>query len=179
MRIIVRSVLLFLCLGVGIAFAEVPPVTVTISTSGKAAFKGNSDAKGTFATGKLQAGNYVVQFNSNNPALKGQKYTIVVAAGKKKVSADVAGEKFARGGVAMKVDVAAGLNISGQVVAQNAPLSKSGKKMVWIRPQLGSHMPGHWAEEGSAEAIAAKNAGTLRTDDVRKIQDKMSNPGGN
>jgi hypothetical protein len=179
MRIIARSILLFVTIGAGLAFAGVPPVTVTVSNSGKAAFKGNTDAKGTFATGKLQPGNYTVQFNSNNAALKGKKYAIVVSAGTKKVSADVAGEKFAAGGVAMKVDVAAGLNITGQVATDNAPASKSGKKMVWIEKQTGSNVPGHWVEEDSAEAKEARVSGRLSRQNVQDIQAHTSNPGGN
>ena len=99
-------------------------------------------------------------------------YAIVVSAGTKKVSAaGVAGEKFAKGGVALKVDVGANLNIAGQVAAETAGASKNGKKMVWIPPQAGSHMPGHWVEEGSAEAVAARTAGNLSSQDVQKLQD--------
>ena len=59
-----------------------------------------------------------MQFTSKDSSVKGGQYSIVVAAGKKKVVANaVAGEKFLGGGVAMKVEVGAGLNITGQVVA--------------------------------------------------------------
>jgi hypothetical protein len=174
---------LVLCLFVAaaaIASGAVPPVNVTVSDKGgKAAFKGATNTSGAFATSKLQPGNYVVQFTSNSAELKGKQYALVVSAGTKKVSANVAGEKFAGGGVAMKVDVGAGLNITGQVAAQNGPTSKGGKKMVWIPKQLGSNVAGHWVEEDSAEAIAAKNAGILSTQDVTRMQEKMSNPAGN
>jgi hypothetical protein len=155
------------------AYGAVPALNVTVSdASGKTAFKGTTDTKGTFATANLKPGNYVVQFNSNNAAVKGNHYAIVVSAGKKKVTAGaVPGEKFAGGGVAMKVDVGAGLNITGQVATELKSAMKNGKKMVWIGPQLGSNMPGHWAEEGSPEAVAAKNAGTLSTQDLRKMQE--------
>jgi len=84
---------------------------------GKAAFKGITKSNGDFQTAKLAPGNYVVQFIAKSPAVKGGQYSIVVAAGKKKVVANaVAGEKFLAGGVAMKVEVGAGLNIAGQVV---------------------------------------------------------------
>jgi hypothetical protein len=61
----------------------------------------------------------------------------------------------------------------------DGPVSKNGKKMVWIPKQLGSNVSGHWAEEGSAEAIAAKNAGALSTEGVNNLQQRMSNPAGN
>ena len=173
-------VLALLLAAVAIASGGIPTVNVVVSDKGgKAAFKGATNTSGAFATSKLQPGNYVVQFNSSSAELKGKQYAIVVSAGSKKVSANVAGEKFAGGGVAMKVDVGAGLNITGQVAAQTGPTSKGGKKMVWIPKQLGSNVAGHWVEENSAEAIAAKNAGILSTQDVTRMQEKMSNPGGN
>jgi hypothetical protein len=164
-------VLSLLLAAVAIASGAIPSVNVVVSDKGgKAAYKGATNTSGAFATSKLQPGNYVVQFNSSSAELKGKQYAIVVSAGQKKVSANVAGEKFAGGGVAMKVDVGAGLNITGQVAAQTGPTSKGGKKMVWIPKQLGSNVPGHWVEEDSAEAKAAKAAGTLSTQSIENIQ---------
>src|ERR1044071_808832 len=147
MKNLIRSTVPVLFLFIAaMAYGAVPPVTVTVSdASGKAAYKGTTDAKGNFATANLKPGNYVVQFNATKADLKGNRYTIVVAAGKKKVSANaVTGEKFTGGGVAMKVEVGSGLNITGQIAAETGPVSKSGKRMVWIPPQLGSNFPGHW-----------------------------------
>jgi hypothetical protein len=178
MKIIARTILLGCVFAAGSVFAT-PPVDVTVSNSGKAAFKGKTDTKGAFATGTLQPGNYVVQFNSNSAELKGKTYAIVVAAGKKKVTASVPGEKFARGGVAMKVDVGAGLNISGQVATgADGPVNKSGKKMVWIPKKTGSNMPGHWVEEDSAEAQEAKSSGTMSNDTIQRIQAHQDQHGG-
>jgi hypothetical protein len=181
MKKMIRSLAMsFLIVGTAMAYGGIPPMNVTVSdASGKAAFKGATNTSGTFATAKLQPGNYVVQLNSSSSELKGKKYAVVVAAGKKKVSADVAGEKFAGSGVAMKVDVAAGLNITGQVAAQTGPVSKGGKKMVWIAPMLGSNMPGHWVEEDSAEAKASKSRLNMSNDSVQKFQEKSYNPQGN
>jgi Carboxypeptidase regulatory-like domain len=182
MKKIIRSTVLSLVLtAVGAAYgAAVPALNVIVSdSSGKAAFKGTTNAKGTFATASLKPGNYAVQFNSA-AAMKGTNYTIVVSAGTKKVSAaGVAGEKFAKGGVALKVDVGPGLNISGQVAAEAAGASKNGKKMVWIAPHVGSNMPGHWVEEDSAEAKEAKTAGNMSKDSLQRMQEKAVNPQGN
>jgi hypothetical protein len=179
-KLICRTTLSLLLVAASVAYGSVPVMNVSVSdASGKAAFKGMTDSKGTFATANLKPGSYVVQINSKSAA-KGTFYAVVVSAGKKKVSASaVPGEKFAGGGVALKVDVGAGLNISGQVAAEERGLTKNGKKMVWIAPQLGSNMPGHWVAEDSPEAIAAKSAGTLSTQDVGKIQERMHSPGGN
>jgi hypothetical protein len=172
MNVIRNSVLWLFLIAASVMYGGVPPVNVVVSDKGgKDAYKGATNTSGTFATAKLQPGNYMVQFSSSSAELKGKQYVVVVSAGTKKVSANVAGEKFAGAGVAMKVDVAAGLNITGQVAAQTGPTSKGGKKMVWIPKQLGSNQPGHWVEEDSAEAIAAKNAGILTTQDVNKLQE--------
>jgi hypothetical protein len=178
MKNLIRSTALSLFLAAGIAYGAVPALNVTVSdASGKAAFKGTTSTKGTFTTAKLKPGNYAVQFNSPSGAIQGN-YTIVVSAGTKKVSAaGVAGTKFAKGGVALKVDVGPNLNIAGQVAAEAAGASKNGKKMVWIPPLAGSHMPGHYAEEGSAEEVAARAAGHMSTQDVSKIQSSSRAPG--
>jgi hypothetical protein len=157
------------------AYGALPAINVSVSdASGKTAYKGATDSKGTFATPKLQAGNYVVQIRSNS-APKGSHYAMVVSAGKKKVAASSIGaEKLAGGGVAMKIDVGAGLNITGQVAAEDknsAPLGKNGKPMVWIAKKVGSNISAHWAESDSAEAKEAMTSGTYST---KNLQDKQN-----
>jgi hypothetical protein len=160
MKNLIQNTFVVLMFGIAsIASGAVPSINVIVSDAGgKAAYKGATDSKGTFATPKLQPGNYVVQFNSKS-APKGSKYAMVVSAGKKKVTANaVQAEKLAAGGVAMKIDVGAGLNITGQVAAEDkssAPMGKNGKAMVWIPQKLGSNIPAHWAESDSAEAKEA------------------------
>jgi len=114
----IRGTLLsFVLLAAGMAYGGVPPLNVTVSdAAGKAAFKGATNANGTFATANLKPGDYVVQFNSTYGGMKGNRYAIVVSSGTKKVAAAaVPGEKFAGGGVALRLVVGVGLNITGQV----------------------------------------------------------------
>ena len=173
MRIIARTIIALTIAHAALAFGALPQLNVIVSdASGKAAYKGTTDPRGTFATGTLQPGNYVVQFNSKSAEMKGKNYALFVSAGKKKVTADsVAGEKFTAGGVAMKIDVGAGLNITGQVTpGLETKLDKNGKRMVWIPKMTGSNLPAHWAEEDSAEAKAARAAGTLSTKSIMDIQ---------
>lgn len=121
MKNLIRGTLLFLTLlAACIGYGGVPPMNVTVSDAGgKATFKGATNASGAFATSNLKPGNYVVQFNSTSAAVKGKHYALVVSAGTKKIVANaVPGEKFGGGGVAMKVDVGAGLNITGQVAPE-------------------------------------------------------------
>lgn len=99
---------------VSVAFGAVPPISVTVSDdSGKVAFKGSTNANGTFTTPNLKPGNYVVQFNAKSGALKGH-YSLVISthlswfAADTKVSADdIAAERFAGAGVAMRITVGA------------------------------------------------------------------------
>src|SRR5436190_6609381 len=161
-------------IAISMVYGAVPALNVTVSdASGKAAFRGATNADGTFATTNLKPGNYVVQFHSTNPALKGNQYALVISAGKKKVSANaVTGETFAAGGVAMKIDVGASVNITGQVAVESKVAMKDGKKMVWLPPRVGSNMPGHWVPADSAEAIAAQNSGELRKEDINTLQQR-------
>jgi hypothetical protein len=118
MKNLTRGILLSLILvAAEVVYGGVPPTNVTVSDAGgKAAFKGATNANGTFATANLKPGNYVVQFKSSSAAMKGNQYAVVVSAGAKKVAAaTVPGEKFLGGGVALKVAVGAGVNITGQV----------------------------------------------------------------
>jgi len=183
MKNLIRSLALsFLCIGVSLAYGGVPALNVSVSDeAGKAAYKGATTSSGTFATPKLKPGKYVVQLNSKSSAVKGSTYAVVVSAGTKKVAANaVAGEKFNGGGVALKVDVGNGLNITGQVAEEtNGPSTKDGKKMVWIPPALGSNMPGRWVPEDSAEAKLSRTRGSMSTKEVQRMQESASNPAGN
>jgi hypothetical protein len=181
MKNIIRSSIVgLLFIVASLTYGAVPAINVTISDGGgKAAFKGTTNSAGAFATAKLQPGNYVVQLHTQNPAVKGNHYAVVLSAGKKKVSASaVPGEKLAGGGVALKVDVGAGLNITGQVAPEEKGAVKNGKKMVWIPPMLGSNLPGHWAEEGSAEEISSRTRGNVKKERVQQLQEHSFNPQG-
>jgi hypothetical protein len=180
MRTIACTFVALLFASAPLAFGALPQLTVTVADStGKAAYKGTTNAKGTFATGALKPGKYVVQFNGSG--IKGGNYALVVSAGTKKVTADaVAGEKFGGGGVAMKIDVGSGLNITGQVTTGlQTKVDPSGKKMVWIPKKLGSNLPAHWAAEDSAEAKEARSQGTLSTKSVQDIQAHQDQHAGN
>lgn len=180
MKNIVRSFIALIVAATSFAYAAVPPMSVTVSDSaGKQAYKGGTDAKGTFATTALKPGKYVVQFTSKNAAVKGNTYALVISNGSKKVTANsVPGEKFAAGGVAMKIDVGSG-SITGQVAAGGATkLDKDGKEMVWIPQKLGSNIPAHWAPADSAEAKEAKTSGSYSTKNIQDKQNAGISPGG-
>jgi hypothetical protein len=125
-----------------------------------------------------------VQFNSKS-APKGGQYALVVSAGTKKVTANsVSAEKFAAGGVAMKIDVGAGLNITGQVAdqkssASNAPMGKNGKPMVWIPKKVGSNIAAHWSESDSGEAKEVMSSGSMSREQLQNRQSTGASMPGN
>lgn len=161
------------------ALGDVPSMDVTVfDANAKVAFKQPMNANATFATRSLPPGNYVVQFNSKSAAVKGNHYLLVVSAGKKKViAAGVAGETFIAGGAAMRINVAPGSKITGQIVNDQAVARGdgliyrqiNGTRFVWVNAELGSNRGGHWVEAGlppSANIVAWK------IDDMRKRQDR-------
>jgi hypothetical protein len=164
---------LLLLIAASCADAALPAIKVSVlDASGKDAFKGATDGEGVFTTPNLRPGNYVVQFNSTSLAKKGSHYALVVSAGKKKVVANaISGEMFEGPGVAMRVTVGSGLKIIGQVAPEPAGGFKNGKKMVWIPRQLRSNLPGHWVEEGSAEEVLARTAGSMSVEAFRRRLD--------
>ena len=126
-------------------------VLVVKDAGGSAVFKGKTGSGGSFATGTLEAGTYIVQFTSGSSALKGNQYSIAAVGGQKAVTASaVPGEKFGGGGVAMKVAVAANSKLTGQVVAGATAAVEN---------------VGAAKREGKARAQAAN------TDSFRRIQD--------
>jgi hypothetical protein len=176
--------LLALMLAIG-SFAQgaVPAMKVSVSNaSGQAAYAGVTSGSGTFATATLRPGSYVVQFNATT-AQKGARYTLVVAAGKKKVTANsIQAEKLAGPGVAMKIEVGSGLNITGQVATEDknsAPMGHNGKPMVWIAQKTGSNLSPHWAESDSAEAKEVQTQGTISTKNLQDRQSQGIAPKGN
>ncbi|MDQ6622569.1 MAG: T9SS type A sorting domain-containing protein [Verrucomicrobiota bacterium] len=161
------------------AYGDVPAMDVTVfNAGGQVAFKGGMNADATFATGNLDPGNYVVQFNARNAAVKNNQFLLVVSAGKRKVIADgVPGRTLMAGGAAMKVNVGPGAKITGQIANDQteagAGSSKyrviDGQRYVWLSSALGSNLGGHWVEEGSPPG---GNLTQLTTDDLRKKQDR-------
>lgn len=171
MKTLLRSlfVVLVLCTA-SLALGALSPVKVTVfNSNGAVAFTGATDSNGSFATPSLAPGRYIVQFNSSN--LQDDSYAVVISAGTKKVVANaVSGQQFAGGGVAMRVSVGGGLNITGNVIsATNA--DGSAKIMVWVPQMLGTNMPAHWAEKGSADEMTSRTRGIIHRYSLVKMQD--------
>lgn len=188
MNIMRNLILSIVCLTAIAAYAAgIPAMDVTVSdASGKLVYRGKTTANGTFATGTLEPGNYVIQLKSNS-SLKGNTFALVASAGKKKTVAEaVPGEKFTGGGVAMRLEVGKGLNITGQVAQGNIATGGSasgnakvkvvnGKRYIWVTGGTGSNLGGRWVEEGSPEAL---NLSRMNAQGVQNMQDRAMVNGG-
>ena len=171
--------------GASAAYAAAPSINVVVSDpGGKVAYKGKTGGDGTFSTGALQPGEYTVQFTGK--ANKGDQFALVVSAGKQKVTANsVDGGQFGAGGVAMKVKVGKGLNITGQVADASQVTTSgntkvkvvNGRRYFWVAGGgIGSNLGGRWVEEGSAEARQITH---MSRDGVRNMQDQTRGAIGN
>lgn len=175
MKNLTRSIIVGLVASAAsVAFSAVPPLNVIVSDSaGKTAYKGATDGKGMFAAGALKPGQYIVQFNSKS-APKTSRYALIAAAGKEKVVANgIEGAKLVAG-VAVTIKVGPGSSLTAQITPEDknsAPIGRNGKLMVWIPKQIGSNLPGHWAESDSAEA---KQAMTSSSYSLKNMQNKSN-----
>jgi carboxypeptidase family protein len=177
MKTIARNLLIFFVFFVASSvYGAAPSVNITVKQKpgGKIVKQVTTDSSGNFSIGTLPAGAYTLEFRSSKPTdVKNKQFSIAVDGTKASGKQSVSGSSLV-GGVTLNVEVGPKANVTGQVAA--GPNATQKKKMVWITPQLGSNMPGHWVEADSAEAVAARNAGSLGTEDVRKMQDKALSP---
>ena len=172
-RLGVFAITLFVACAISQA-AGIPGVEITVkqTAGGKTMKQVRTDASGNFVIGALPAGAYTLEFRAkNSPELKTKAVSIMVKGAKKSGSLEnVKGEQLVAG-AALKLEVAAGSNLSGQI--------SSGPKMVWIPPMLGSNRPGRWVEADSAEAKASATRGDMSRSSIQKMQESASNPAGN
>jgi hypothetical protein len=126
MRTIISSGAFFLGLALAATtYADAPKIKVCVSDErGMVAFKDGIHADAGFATGSLKPGNYVVEFKSSRGLPNDDQYLVVVSAGPKKVVADsVSGENISGGGIAMRIQVGSGLQITGQIARERGTAS--------------------------------------------------------
>ena len=127
-----------------------------------------TDARGNFGIEALAAGSYTLTFrarkagdlpgSTSHKVIVAMVYSIKIDGAKRSVNKTGLTSDDLVAGVDVGVDLGPGARIRGQVAAG------ARKSMVWIPQVTGSRIPGHWVEEGSAEARAAlqHNAGETR-----------------
>lgn len=120
-----------------------------------------TDTRGNFAIEALAGGKYTLTFrarkaenlhhSTSDKVIVAMAYSIKIDGTKRAVNKSGLTSDDLMAGVDVVVDLEPSARIRGQVAA--AAL----KNMVWIRQVNGSNLPGHWVEEGSAEAKAARH----------------------
>jgi hypothetical protein len=118
-----------------------------------------TDARGNFAIEALAAGSYTLTFrarkakdlpgSTSDKVIVAELYSIKIEGTRRAVNVKSLTSDNLLAGYDVDVDLGPGARIRGQVAAGTS------KNMVWISHETGSHIQGHWAEEGSAEAKAA------------------------
>ena len=126
-----------------------------------------TDGRGNFAIEALAAGSYTLTFrarkggdipgSTSRKVIVAMSYSIKIDGTKRAVNKTGLTSDDLVAGVDVNVDLGPGARIRGQVASGTL------KNMVWIPPEPGSHLPGRWVEEGSAEARVAvhHNAGLM------------------
>ncbi len=132
-----------------------------------------TDARGNFAIEALAGGSYRLTFrarkaedlhhSTSGKIIVASLYSIKIEGTKRAVNKSGLTTDDLLAGVDVEVDLGPGARIRGQVAAA------ASKNMVWIAQETGSYVPGHWVEEGSAEAKAARHHNT-NVWDVKGLQ---------
>jgi hypothetical protein len=135
-----------------------------------------TDARGNFAIEALAGGSYRLTFrarkaedlhhSTSDEVIVATMYSIKIDGTKRTVNKSGLTTNDLLAGYDVDVDLGPGARIRGQVAAVTS------KKMVWIPQETGSNVPGHWVQEGSAEAKAAvhHNIHRMGTEELRQIQ---------
>jgi len=155
--------LAFLTVVVGSAFGGQPQPTgvagIDVIVKQKPSARAVTDARGNFALSGVAPGSYTIAFKARkakdvqtkatDKVTVASTYAIKVEGVKHPVTQSGLTSDKLIAGLEVKVDVAAGSQVRGQVTAGAV------KNMVWIPKEPDSNIPGHWAEAGSPEAKRA------------------------
>jgi hypothetical protein len=129
-----------------------------------------TDAHGNFVLDPLPAGSYTLlvrapsakemQETTRNVMVVGTSYSIKIEGTKRAANQDHLPSNKLVAGVDIPIEVGSGVKVRGQVLANGV------KRFVWIPRSPDSNLPGHWAEEGTAEAVPSHNVTEIRRTDL-------------
>jgi hypothetical protein len=128
-----------------------------------------SDADGVFTVGTFPAGSYSLEFRAKSaPNVRNQSFIIKIAGTKSRGSEKGLPGRYFVGGVSFEIETLPRTPLRGVITAG---LVRNARKMIWLPQEIGSSLPGHWVEEGSAQAVAGRNWGHYSIEAIRKMQE--------
>lgn len=132
--------------------------------------KAVTDAQGNFVLSALPAGSYTLfvwgpsakelHQTTGSVMIVATSYSIKVEEAKRSANQNHVTSDRLIAGVDIPVEVGPGGTIRGRVLAAGL------KRFVWVPKTSNSNLPGHWAEEGSAEAVPSHNISQITRKDL-------------
>jgi hypothetical protein len=129
-----------------------------------------TDAHGNFSLDALPAGSYTLfvwaksaddlRQSTGNIVIVATSYSIKIEGTKRPANESNLTSDNLIAGVDIPIKVGSNGNIRGRVLANGV------KRMVWVPRIVGGNVPGHWAEEGSADAVPSHNVTQMRRKDM-------------
>jgi len=152
------------------AYVENPTVEITLRRGGgKIVKQVKTDADGVFTVGTFPAGSYSLEFRAKSAQnVKNQSFIIKIAGTKSGGSEKGLSGRYFVGGVSYEIETLPSTPLRGVITAG---LVRNARKMIWLPQEIGSNLPGHWVEEGSAQAVGRYNWGHYTIDAIRKMQE--------
>jgi hypothetical protein len=131
-----------------------------------------TDERGNFAFEGLAPGKYTLTFRARKADLLPETtrsevivataYSIKIEGTKRSVNQKGLTTDKLIAGVDIPVELGSGAQIRGQVLAHGP------KRMVWIAPEVGNQMPGHWVDADSKEAARFHNTVQIKVEDLQR-----------
>jgi len=132
--------------------------------------KAVTDAQGNFVLSALPAGSYTLfvwgpsaknlNQTTRSVMLVATAYSIKVEGAKRSANQNHLTSDRLIAGVDIPIEVGPSGNVRGRVLAEGL------KRFVWVPQRPGTNLPGHWAEEGSAEAVPSLNISQVTRKDM-------------
>jgi hypothetical protein len=150
--------------------ADTPTVEITLRRGrGTIVKQVKSDADGVFTVGTFPAGSYSLEFRAKSAQnVRNQSFIIKIAGTKSRSSERGLSGRYFVGGVSYEIETLPRTPLRGVITAGSV---RNARKMIWLPQEIGSNLPGHWVEEGSAQAVTGRNWGHYSIDAIRKMQD--------
>jgi hypothetical protein len=132
--------------------------------------KAVTDAQGNFVLSALPAGSYMLfvwgpsakdlHQTTGSVMIVATSYSIKVEGAKPSANQNKLTSDTLIAGVDIPIQVGPSGNVKGRVLAEGL------KRFVWVPQRPSTNLPGHWAEEGSAEAVPSHNITQITRKDM-------------